>query len=337
MVDFLAESHTRRARRGGRVERRALMTRCPPAANRAVSHRVTLRGTDAEECTHPIVSDPVDWTVLSESTVVEPPEGAEVGPAAAGCAQHQLHVGMATRHLGHHLPRGGDAIQRQVALAVGCERGGSRLGDVAVGIPLEVGDAGVRGEDPVDGVDHEGPDVGAAEVEHELLPFLAPVPARLADDPLRMVAVQVGHRVHHLRFHPQPEPHAPLEGVLDERTEPGGELAGVGVPVTQRGGVVVARVRGAEPPVVEEVELGAEVGRPIDCSRDRPTNAKPTASSVDHGGRVGRRREPTRSRPAVSAGCGAIPSFDHVHTTAGEVKVSPGRGPAGAAVWCRDE
>ena len=112
----------------------------------------------------------------------------------------------------HDVPPGVLAVDPQVALAVGGEGGGAGLGDAPVGIPLEVGDAGVGVEDPGDGVEHEALHLRAEDVEHELLALL-PVPAaRLADHPVGVLAQQGRAGVGHLGLDPEAEAQAALLG-----------------------------------------------------------------------------------------------------------------------------
>ena len=75
--------------------------------------------------------------------------------------------------------------------------------------------------------------------------------------PVRVGAVEVAVRAHHLRLHPEAEVHAEAAHGVDERCEPLREALGVGLPVAEAARVVAPA---AEPAVVEHEAFDAEGG-----------------------------------------------------------------------------
>ena len=138
------------------------------------------------------------------------------------------------------------------------------LEQVAVVVPLDVVD-GVLGQDLVDPVPQVVPHVGVGQVQHVLVAVLQRLPPLGGEDPVGVLAVEVGVGVDHLRLEPQPELHAEAVHVVDEPSEPVRPHRLVDPPVAEAGGVVAAA---EEPPVVQDEPLHAdlrrEVGEPLE-------------------------------------------------------------------------
>ena len=126
---------------------------------------------------------------------------------------------------------------------------------------------GTGPERPVDHPDLEVADLGPERVQVQLVPVLAGLTA-VAHHPVGVAGVEVAHRVHHLRLQPDAEPDAAGRGGVGQRGQSPGQLRRVRVPVAQRRGVVVPGMRGAEPPVVEQEQVRAQVRGAVDQADD---------------------------------------------------------------------
>ena len=131
-------------------------------------------------------------------------------------------------------------------------------------VPLEVGhaDLGDQGVEPLEQV-RRGLRVG--HVEHQLAPPQPRRPVRGHEQPVRVLADQVGVGVDHLRLDPQPELHAQGPHPVGQRPQPLGPHLRVDVPVPQPRAVVTAP---EEPAVVEDEPLHADPGGPLDQGRE---------------------------------------------------------------------
>ena len=81
----------------------------------------------------------------------------------------------------------------------------------------------------------------------------------LFDGPVGVLFVEFALRVHHFRFNPDAELHAGLLGRFHQGRHAFGEFRARGVPVAEARVVVLARVLVAEPSVVEQEHVHAEV------------------------------------------------------------------------------
>ena len=154
-------------------------------------------------------------------------------------------------------------VDPQVRLAIRRQRARPRVGDGPVGVPLHVRDARVLREGPVEHRCLELAHVGPQRVECELVAMLS-WRATVAQHPVGMGVVQLRDGVDHLGFEPDAEADPPVDGRLRERSESRRQLHRVAVPVAQAGRVVVAGERRAEPAVVEQEQLGADVRTAVD-------------------------------------------------------------------------
>ncbi len=117
-------------------------------------------------------------------------------------------------------------------------------------------------------VEHELTDLGAAEVEHQLLPLLAPLAVGLVHHPIGVRLVELRPRVHHLRLQPDAEADALLRRSSGQGLDAAGQLPPVDHPVTQPGVVGVTWVPVTEPAVVEEEHLGTQLGSIADHAHE---------------------------------------------------------------------
>ena len=99
--------------------------------------------------------------------------------------------------------------------------------------------------------------LGPGHVEHVLVSRRRARTVVGLEQPVRVLAGQVGVEVDHLRLEPQAEVHAELVHTVDQRVEAVGPPERVDVPVAQAGPVVRAT---SEPPVVEHEPLDPDGG-----------------------------------------------------------------------------
>ena len=209
----------------------------------------------------PLHADAVDRVgVVREPHLVEVPEGPEVDPATSRCAEHQLRSGQRSAT---------PAIACQVACTTSTGQSDWR----SAGSADEPGSVTIR---LASHLRYDTPasmpntpsiteatcclNIGATQVELELESLESPLTAGLGDDPVGVVAVERGGRVDHLRFDPHAEADAGLRSGASDGFQPVGQLASVDHPVAQSGLVVVTRELVAEPAVVEQEQLGPDLG-----------------------------------------------------------------------------
>ena len=182
-------------------------------------------------------------------------EDPEVDAGAARRARLDLELGVA------ELERGEQPVERRdVLVHAGPPRvGGAGLEQVAVVVPLEVGDV-VVGEQRVEPLEQVLPGAVVREVEHVLLPRGNGQLVASAEDPVGMPPGELAVEVDHLGLDPEAELHAESAHLLDERPEARGPHALVDEPVAETGGVVTPA---PEPAVVEHESLDADRGRAL--------------------------------------------------------------------------
>ncbi len=161
-------------------------------------------------------------------------------------------------------------------------------------VPLHELD-GVGREHAADLLEQVSPHLVAREVEHLLVPVQQGSAVAGGQDPVGVVAVQVGVGVDHLRLDPEAELHAEAAHVLDERAQPLGPHGRVDAPVAEADGVVAAL---HEPAVVEHEPLDADGGRAVG-DRGEPAEV---VVEVDGLPAVQHHRLPLRGGPAACAG-----------------------------------
>ena len=120
----------------------------------------------------------------------------------------------------------------ELALAFGGQGEAVRLRDVAVHVPLDIGDGRAR-EDLGQNLEEVVPDLGARHVQHELLATLGPRPSRDADCPVGMRGEQITPLADHLGLDPQAEPKADPFDLSRQAVDAAGQLTPVGEPVPQ--------------------------------------------------------------------------------------------------------
>src|ERR1039457_4868949 len=95
---------------------------------------------------------------------IEVPEGAVIHAAGAAGAEHGHDLRVLLDHARHYVVKGEVVVDEQMGLLVRGEVSRTGLGDVAVGVPLDVADAWVWAERVVDDLPSELADLGPAEV-----------------------------------------------------------------------------------------------------------------------------------------------------------------------------
>ena len=134
-----------------------------------------------------------------------------------------------------------------------------------VGVPLDVGDFGVRRHQLVHDAEHEFLHFGVRQVEHELCASatLVHLAVGLLDHPFGVLLEKLALRVGHLGFDPDAELEPFLPGRGRQPLDALGEFLLADHPVAEARRAVVARVFVAEPAVVHHEHLpahGGEVG-----------------------------------------------------------------------------
>src|ERR1035438_8924789 len=110
-------------------------------------------------------------------------EGAIVHTARAAGAEHGSNPRILLDHARHYVVESEVVVDEQVGLFVRGEVSRSGLGDVAVGVPLDVADTWVWAERVVDDFPGELADLGTAEVEVKLVATQFQFTVELADGP----------------------------------------------------------------------------------------------------------------------------------------------------------
>ena len=151
-----------------------------------------------------------------------------------------------------------DVIDIQIALLL-LLIGREDVRDRRVAVPLEVSDIRVLCHQLVNDGEHIVLYLGVGEVEDELVAIVICLAVRLFDDPVMMLLIELTLRVHHLRLNPQTELHAGVLRGLYEGGDATGEFRVCRLPVAETGMVVLTGILVAEPSVVEEEHLHAEV------------------------------------------------------------------------------
>ena len=96
------------------------------------------------------------------------------------------------------------------------QRGAAGLQQVAVVVPLHRVDR-VRRQHRADLLEDVLAHLGPGQVEHQLVALQQRHPVAGREDPVGVLAVEVGVGVDHLRLDPEPELHAEPVHVLDQR------------------------------------------------------------------------------------------------------------------------
>ena len=138
---------------------------------------------------------------------------AEVDPAAAGRARLPVDAGVGRAQV---VEQPVEARASAGAPPPRRRGGAAGLEQVAVVVPLDRVD-GVGGEHGADLVEDVLAHLVAGEVEDQLVTVQQRHPVAGGEDPVGVVAVEVGVGVDHLRLEPEPELHAEPAHVVDQR------------------------------------------------------------------------------------------------------------------------
>ena len=186
-------------------------------------------------------------------------EDAEVDPRAAGRAALDLQ----SRVTGLELVE--KAVERERVLVHPADAAGPAAGihEVAVVIPLQVGDR-VLVEQGVQSRRDVVVRVRMGEIEDLLLPRRRGQCHPAPQYPVRMPACQVAVGIDHLGLDPQPELHAEVTDMVDQRMQALRPYVFVDEPIAETGRVVAPA---REPAVVEHESFDADVGGGIRESR----------------------------------------------------------------------
>ncbi len=149
-----------------------------------------------------------------------PLQDAEVDPAPARGAGLDVDLGMGSPDPVDQLV-GAEGLGPDPGPARGAAGPGGRSHQVPVVIPLHVGDV-VGGQDGVDPLEQVLPNLGPAEVQHQLMAAQHRLVPVVDQGPFGMGPVEIRIGVDHLGFEPDAEVHAQGAHVVDDRVEPFG-------------------------------------------------------------------------------------------------------------------
>ena len=205
----------------------------------------------------------LDEQPLQGVGVVAGPEFGEVlqrlivDAAASAGAEHHRQVGVFGLDAVEHLVEAAHVVHVEVGLLV-LQVGRVDVGDGAVAVPLEIGDARVLGHQPVHYAEHEVLDFRVGQVEHHLVAEVVFVAVGQMDDPVLVLLVQFAFGIDHFRFDPDAELDVAFGRLVHQFLDAVGQLVFRLLPVAQPLGVAVAFVLVAEPSVVEQEHVHAQ-------------------------------------------------------------------------------
>ena len=185
-----------------------------------------------------------------------PPHGSIVGAASAGRTGLECHIREFRCQRIKNVFIAPHIVNGQIPLAAGVQPGRAGVGNFAVAIPFDVGNARMFSKQLPHGVKNVPAYMRIAQVQQILAAFLPVFPMRETDDPLRMVLIKLRMRVHHFRLHPDAEIHAKFLYFFTERGNPSGQFFRVGFPVTQRRSIVVTSEK---PPIIHDKEFNSGI------------------------------------------------------------------------------
>ena len=132
-----------------------------------------------------------------------------------------------------------------------------RLAEIAVHIPLDELDLLLR-EQCIERRIHPCPHILPRQIQHQLVAPLGTRPVTKMVHPIRMRAVQITVRIHHLRLNPQAKTHPQRMHPRDQRVQAMRELLRIDRPIAQPR---VFSMTHAEPPVINHEHLDPKLGR----------------------------------------------------------------------------
>jgi hypothetical protein len=127
---------------------------------------------------------------------------------------------------------------------------------VTVVIPLEVGDVMVA-QERVEMAEQIVTHLGATQIEYELVASEHKRVTLIDERPIRMLAIEIGIRVDHFGFDPDPEVHSQPTDMIDQRSETVRPCVGRHPPITKAPAIVTAA---AEPAVVQHEQFDTNAG-----------------------------------------------------------------------------
>ncbi len=194
------------------------------------------------------------FSVVAHPDLIGVAEDAIVSAATTTRAALPDDVGMALAERSPDVVEAMDIASPQLA-GIARSVWPARLTDVTIHIPFDEGNV-VLGKKAIDDLDEVALDVGAGEIEDELMAELSAGAGGEVDDPVRMRAVEITIGIDHLRLDPETEGHAKLFDAIDERSKAVGEFLRIGPPIAKTGGIALAAL---EPAVIHDEELDAHL------------------------------------------------------------------------------
>ena len=133
------------------------------------------------------------------------------------------------------------------------------IGDGAVAVPLEIGNAGIVCHEAIHYTEHEVLHLWVAQVEYHLVAEVVFIAVGQVDYPILMLFVQFALGIHHFGLNPDAELDAFLLRLFNKFSYLSGQFVGGFLPVTQTLGVAVARIFVAKPSVVQQKHVHTEL------------------------------------------------------------------------------
>ena len=132
------------------------------------------------------------------------------------------------------------------------------IGDGAVAVPLEIGNAGIVCHEAVHYTEHEVLYLWVAQVEHHLVAEVVFVAVGQMDYPILMLFVQFALGIHHFGLNPDAELDAFFLRFFNKLGHLSGQFVSGFLPVTQTLGVAVAGIFVTKPSVVQQEHVYAQ-------------------------------------------------------------------------------
>ena len=195
--------------------------------------------------------------VVAHPELIETTETTPVGTTStAGTALDDNILVLGTDAI-HHL--GKTCMISNIHVTLVCHREilATMVHDRHVGIPLDISNLRILGEQVINHAEHEILHLRIGEVEHELRATTTQdgITLRSLEDPVGMLLVEFAHTVGHLWLYPDTKLHAILLGITEQALDTIRQLVGIYHPVAQGAVVGLARIFLAKPSIVHHEEF----------------------------------------------------------------------------------
>ena len=207
--------------------------------------------------------------ILDEETfqgigVVACPELGEVGErlvvntSATSGTKHHGKVGVLGLDALQYVIESAYIIYIQMGLLV-LEMVRVDVGDGAVTVPLEIGNAGIVCHEAIHYTEHEVLHLWVAQVKYHLVAEVVFIAVGQVDYPILMLFVQFALGIHHFGLNPDAELDAFFLRFFNKLGHLSGQFVGGFLPVTQTLGVAVAGIFVTKPSVIQQEHVHTEL------------------------------------------------------------------------------